>query len=169
MAYKELAMIREAVSITNLFLSSDHRRHSVTMSLAKYLTGALAATFLSGVALAQDTATDDKPQLDIAAVAAAGPPPSPVIATNVPAQTIIYDSAEAQQEAAAEQSEHPATKVKRAACDPQWVGKGPVPDPDTDEAFLNFADFASAANSAPTPAGYVNTFKNLKAMNNALG
>ncbi|CAK1367665.1 hypothetical protein CB0940_11561 [Cercospora beticola] len=129
----------------------------------KYLAAALAA---SVTVLAADL------QLDIAVVAAAGAPPTPSIAQDAPSQTIHYDAAAIQQQAAAEQKADPATpatKFKRAACDPLWAGKGPIPNPDTSEAFLDFADLSNAALAAPTPAGYTNTFKNLKAMNNALG
>ncbi|KAF7193493.1 hypothetical protein HII31_05167 [Pseudocercospora fuligena] len=136
------------------------------MPFTHLFTTALLASAL-GLVSAQE------PQLDIAAIAAAGPPPSPSIATNAPAQTVVYNAAGASQSAAAEQSAHPdskrATPVKRAACDPQWAGKGTVPSPDTDQAFLSYSAFSDAANAAPTPAGYTNTFKNLKAMNNALG
>ena len=136
----------------------------VKIMASRYLAAAAAALLLYSTASAQD--------LDIAAVAAAGPPPSPSIATNVPSQTVVYDSDSAQQSAAAQQSASPATpasKVKRAACDPQVMGNGPVPSPDTDDAFVSYSSFSSAALAAPTPFGYVNTFKNLKAENNALG
>lgn len=58
---------------------------------------------------------------------------------------------------------------KRDACDSQWLGHGPVPTPDTVEEFVSYAAFSSAALAAPTPSGYTNTFKNLNAMNNAMG
>lgn len=43
-------------------------------------------------------------QVDIAAVASAGPPPQPRILTNVPSQTVKYDHVAAETAAAAEQS-----------------------------------------------------------------
>lgn len=139
----------------------------------------LAAILLSTIALV--AAAD--PQLDIAAIDAAGPPPQPTIATNAPGQKVSYDATSASAAAAATQSAQafdteadPASgstaggsKVKRAACDPQWTGKGPVPNPDTASAFLAYAPFASAASAAPTPTGYNLAFKNLQAENNALG
>jgi hypothetical protein len=139
----------------------------------------LAAIILSTAALA--AAAD--PQLDIAAVADAGPPPQPTIATNAHDQTVPYDATSASAAAAATQSAQafdtvadgsavgsaPGSKVKRAACDPQWTGKGPVPSPDTASAFLAYAPFASLASAAPTPTGYNLAFKNLQAENNALG
>lgn len=139
----------------------------------------LAAIILSTAVLA--AAAD--PQLDIAAVADAGPPPQPTIATNAHDQTVPYDATSASAAAAATQSAQafdtvadgsavgsaPGSKVKRAACDPQWTGKGPVPSPDTASAFLAYAPFASLASAAPTPTGYNLAFKNLQAENNALG
>lgn len=44
-----------------------------------------------------------------------------------------------------------------------------MPTPDTAEEFVEYAAFSSAALAAPTPSGYTNTFKNLNAMNNAMG
>lgn len=86
------------------------------------------AAILAGYVAAQGA-----PQLDIAAIAQAGPPPEPSIAINVPEQKVSYDAPAAESAAAAQQSSATtstaATKVKRAACDPQWTGKGPVPSP----------------------------------------
>ena len=137
----------------------------------------LVALLLSGAALAAST----DPQLDIAAVAEAGSPPQPSIAVNAPAQTVTYDATSASAAAAATQSAQAfdtevgkdgstnGSKMKRAACDPQWTGKGPIPNPDTASAFLAYGPFASAASSAPVPTGYNLAFKDLKAENNALG
>ncbi|KAF2173537.1 hypothetical protein M409DRAFT_15817 [Zasmidium cellare ATCC 36951] len=136
------------------------------MSLFKVITGTLTATALYKSALADGTTSE--PQFDVAMIAEAGPPPSPSIATNVPAQTIVYDAVAVESSAAAEQTSDPS-KVKRNACDPQQAGAGPVPSPDTDSAFVTYSAFVSAASAAPTPSGYVNTFKNFNAMNNALG
>ncbi|KAF2170723.1 hypothetical protein M409DRAFT_63804 [Zasmidium cellare ATCC 36951] len=139
------------------------------MNFSKLFKGAVAIAALTSNAFAQSVPAD----FDISAIAAAGPPPTPTIASNVAAQTVVYNANAVEASAAAEQSaaaqDSAATKVKRAACDPQLQGAGPVPCPDTDQAFVSYAAFASAASAAPTPSGYVNTFKNLKAMNNALG
>jgi len=54
-------------------------------------------------------------------------------------------------------------------CSPLDKGAGPIPDPDTAEAFLAYDAFADAANSAPVPSGYYQTFKNLQASNSAYG
>ncbi|USP75175.1 hypothetical protein yc1106_02449 [Curvularia clavata] len=62
-------------------------------------------------------------------------------------------------------------KVERRGwdCSDQPLGKGPVPTPDTPEAFLAMDEISDAANNAPTPSGYALKFKNLKASNNAIG
>ena len=62
-------------------------------------------------------------------------------------------------------------KVERRGwdCSEQPLGKGPIPSPDTSEAFLAFEDISNAANNAPVPSGYALKFKNLKASNNAIG
>lgn len=139
----------------------------------------LAAILLSTATLAVAAG----PQLDIAVIEAAGSPPQPTIAMNAHDQKVSYDAASASVAAAATQSAQAfdtgadpiggstsgVFKVKRAACDPQLTGKGPVPSPDTASAFLAYGPFASSANSAPTPTGYNLAFKNLQAENNALG
>ena len=60
----------------------------------------LVAILFSTAALA--VAAD--PQLDIAAIDAAGPPPQPTIATNAPDQKVTYDATSASAAAAATQS-----------------------------------------------------------------
>ncbi|KAI7157745.1 glycoside hydrolase [Hortaea werneckii] len=57
----------------------------------------------------------------------------------------------------------------RAACQTQPAGSGPVPSPDTAAAFLASSDMASVAQNAPVPAGYSNTFTNLKGSSSAYG
>lgn len=110
-------------------------------------------------------------QIDISAVAQAGPPPTPVIATNVPSQVIKYNHVAVEKTAAAEQSAEATSDgvQKRAACDPQWLGSGPVPTPDTVEAFQQNQAMRDAANNAPTPPGYKLAYKNLNSTANALG
>lgn len=49
------------------------------------------------------------------------------------------------------------------------LGSGPVPNPDTAYAFLNYDVFSSAANDADEPTGYSNTFTNLQASSSAYG
>lgn len=54
-------------------------------------------------------------------------------------------------------------------CSAMPKGKGPVPSPDSPYAFLNSEELASAANKAPTPSGYKQSFKNLHASTTANG
>lgn len=89
------------------------------MSLLKSLAVVLA---LSSFARAQD--------IDFAAIDAAGPPPTPSIATDAPSQTVVYDADAVEASAAAVQSaaaldDGSASKVKRTACAKQVVGYGP--------------------------------------------
>ncbi|KAG9943102.1 glycoside hydrolase, partial [Aureobasidium melanogenum] len=60
---------------------------------------------------------------------------------------------------------------KRAAstCVPQPTGISYNSSPDTASAFLADGYYSSVASAAPTPAGYINTFTNLQASNNAYG
>lgn len=62
-----------------------------------------------------------------------------------------------------------AKMIKRGACATQPAGAGPVPSPDSASAFVSYSSFSSQATSAPVPAGYSQTFKNLQASNNAYG
>ncbi|KAI4196366.1 MAG: hypothetical protein LQ350_006617 [Teloschistes chrysophthalmus] len=55
-----------------------------------------------------------------------------------------------------------ATLTERdGTCAPQPAGSGPVPSPDTAEAFKADAGLQAIANNAPTPDGYSSVFKNL--------
>ncbi|KAI1260411.1 hypothetical protein F5Y18DRAFT_257260 [Xylariaceae sp. FL1019] len=58
---------------------------------------------------------------------------------------------------------------KRGNCTAEPAGAGPVPSPDTVEAFLAFSDLSSAANDAAVPSGYVSTFTDLQASSSAYG
>ncbi|GAP86654.1 putative carbohydrate-binding -like protein [Rosellinia necatrix] len=60
-------------------------------------------------------------------------------------------------------------ETRTDACSPLDKGAGPIPVPDTAEAFLAYDGFKTAANSAPVPNGYFQTFGNLKASNSAYG
>ncbi|KAF2111601.1 hypothetical protein BDV96DRAFT_499317 [Lophiotrema nucula] len=51
------------------------------------------------------------------------------------------------------------------ACAPQPRGAGPVPNPDTPEAFLAYDFFEKTALSAAAPSGYFQSFQNLQASN----
>ena len=56
-------------------------------------------------------------------------------------------------------------------CLAQPTGAGPVPSPDSASAFLSYDSFAASATAAASsvPSGYVSTFTNLQASNNAYG
>lgn len=93
------------------------------------------------------------------------------------AQTITYNPAAAASSVVADinagslPQPTKAKMIKRTSgnCSPKAIGAGPVPSPDTVQAFLADPDFASAASAAPTPTGYTNRFTNLNASNNAYG
>ena len=55
------------------------------------------------------------------------------------------------------------------SCKAQPTGAGPVPSPDSPSAFISYTVLANSASAAPVPSGYVQTFKNLQASNNAFG
>jgi hypothetical protein len=67
------------------------------------------------------------------------------------------------------QFNNPYKSSKHGTCAPLPLGLGPIPSPDTPEAFLASNITAKAALSAITPKGYVNTFTNELAANNAQG
>jgi hypothetical protein len=56
-------------------------------------------------------------------------------------------------------------KKRQAACSPEPAGNYPAVQPDDTAHFLDNPDFASAANTAPTPPGFflVDGFQNLQA------
>jgi hypothetical protein len=102
----------------------------------------------------------------------------PVVDVAAKASTVAFDPSAAASSIAAVVKDSgvdsaPASALKaRAAtvtCKPQPLGAGPVPSPDTPEAFLAYDYFKAQATAAPTPAGYYNSFTNLQASNNAYG
>lgn len=108
---------------------------------------------------------------------------APTPATTTPpigagATTVVYNSATAIASAAAEISANPVVAKRLVknrlpfgkrdgSCSVQPAGAGPVPAPDTSNAFLADSDFSSAANSAQTPSGFVQQFQNLQGSNSA--
>jgi hypothetical protein len=63
-----------------------------------------------------------------------------------------------------------ATLISRqdnATCTNRTRGGGPVPSPDTAQAFLSYAPFADAAKNATTPTNYTAAFTNLHASTTA--
>ncbi|KAK6088256.1 hypothetical protein SCUP234_00744 [Seiridium cupressi] len=91
---------------------------------------------------------------------------------------VLYNSATAIASAAADVFTSPVSAKRSVknrlpdgkrdgSCSVQPAGAGPVPDPDTADAFLADSDLSSAANNAQTPAGFVQTFQDLQGSNSA--
>lgn len=64
---------------------------------------------------------------------------------------------------------HIRINAKRAPCEAQPLGAGPVSSPDTAAAFLSDDVYAAKALAAPVPSGYRQTFSNLAASSSAYG
>lgn len=139
-------------------------------------------SFTVAAAFAALAAANPLPQeIDWAAIDALAPIPTvtiPVVDVAALASTVSYaPSAAATSVAAAVKAQgvnsdgSSGLRVRGAAttCKPQPIGAGTVPSPDTASAFLAFPEFCASATNAPTPDGYYNTFKDLKASNNAYG
>lgn len=115
-------------------------------------------------------------ELEIDLLEAAEPPVIVSVPVGPASKTVGYDLPAATQDAVTDPlpvepvaRRSAAAAEKRDACAPQPNGKGPVPNPDTADAFLASPEFASAAAAATAPPGYYSTFANLKASNNAYG
>ncbi|KAI5203461.1 hypothetical protein AUEXF2481DRAFT_25966 [Aureobasidium subglaciale EXF-2481] len=122
---------------------------------------------------------------DMGMILAAEPVPTPSVpvvyvtgdaaTTTASATTVSYVETQAAasvwSEIVAEAAASSTTLGKRAAstCVPQPTGIFHNSNPDTASAFVGDAYYSSIASAAPTPAGYVNTFTNLQASNNAYG
>ena len=134
-----------------------------------YISGSLALIGLAVPCVLGQT-------LDWAAVTPLSPY-SPSIDSTATAQTVSYNPTAAASSIAAQISsggspskrDAPALEKRQSACSPLPTGSGPVPSPDTPDAFEADPFFANAALSAVTPAGYNNTFTNLNCSNNAYG
>ncbi|KAF2680372.1 hypothetical protein K458DRAFT_407388 [Lentithecium fluviatile CBS 122367] len=126
----------------------------------------------AGLTLAAFAAANPLPQNFgnvIADAIAEGPPPTASVpmGEGAASETATYDPSKVIEETYASVTAQPITgkrslEVRGWDCSDQEPGLGPMPDEDTPEAFVAYAPFAAAANAASTPAGYVNTFKNLK-------
>ncbi|KAF2225313.1 hypothetical protein BDZ85DRAFT_165055, partial [Elsinoe ampelina] len=103
------------------------------------------------------------------------PAPTSSVATGVTEQIVTYDPtailSEAEPQITLDIKETAGPLERRAACDPQPTGAkyAPAISSDTPAAFTDSPAFSSVAINAPTPTGYVQRFKNLKASNNAYG
>ena len=69
--------------------------------------------------------------------------------------------------AAVPKSEKNPSNHQEGACASLPRGSGPIPSPDTADAFINYDAFASAASDADEPSGYFNTFTNIHASSSA--
>ena len=110
--------------------------------------------------------------LDFAAIDEAGtiPQPSiPVVNAEKATTVVDYNPTEAAASVAAAVLADPSdTSVKVKRDDNSGCKIQPEAD-DTAENFLANTEFSDAANAATTPSGYTQSFKNLKASNNAMG
>ncbi|KAM0143024.1 hypothetical protein ACHAO1_000858 [Botrytis cinerea] len=124
-------------------------------------------------------ATPVPQDIDFAMVEAAPDPVTTGPPVGVTAQSVTYDASTAivaATQAVASQSvaisdAANAPKIKRTACQAQPAGAtgAPAYTPDSPSAFLGNPGFSDAASAASTPAGYTQSFRNLKASNNAYG
>ncbi|ETS87155.1 hypothetical protein PFICI_00983 [Pestalotiopsis fici W106-1] len=120
--------------------------------------------------------------LDFDVIDSAPVPETTTVPIGAGSTTVAYNSATAAASAAAEITASPIVddvKMRRdmknrlafdkrdGNCAVQPVGYGPVPDPDTPDAFLADTDFSTAAQSATTPSGFVQSFSNLQGSNSA--
>lgn len=134
-------------------------------------------------ALAACVAFANAQTFDMDMILAAEPVPTPSIpvvyitgdapSTTASATTVSYVETQAAAsvslEVAAAASSTALAKRAVSTCVPQPTGISHNSSPDTASAFLADAYYSSVASAAPTPAGYVNTFTNLQASNNAYG
>ncbi|KAK4991147.1 hypothetical protein LTR50_002077 [Elasticomyces elasticus] len=111
-------------------------------------------------------------KIDFASIASSHPYTVPFFATGVTTQHISYNPTKAASSVKSYFTAHPWSQWpsstglrKRSTCDPQPTGAGPVPTPDTAEAFVAYAPFVKIASSAATPFGYQKTFTALNASN----
>ncbi|KAF7927880.1 hypothetical protein BELL_0177g00210 [Botrytis elliptica] len=123
-------------------------------------------------------ATPVPQDIDFAMVEAAPDPVTTGPPVGVTAQSIAYDASTAiiaATQAVASQSvansdAANAPKVKRTACQAQPAGAtgAPAYASDSPSGFLANLGFSDAASAASTPAGYTQSFQNLKASNNCV-
>ncbi|TGO69922.1 hypothetical protein BOTNAR_0005g00040 [Botryotinia narcissicola] len=124
-------------------------------------------------------ATPVPQEIDFAIVEAAPDPVTTDPPVGATAQSVAYDASTAivaATQAVASQSvaisdAANAPKVKRTACQAQPAGTtgAPAYTSNSPSAFLANPGFSDAASAASTPAGYTQSFQNLKASNNAYG
>ncbi|KAH0336202.1 glycoside hydrolase, partial [Aureobasidium melanogenum] len=135
------------------------------------------------IALAACIAFANAQTFDMDMILAAEPVPTPAIpvvyvtgdnpTTTASATTVSYLENQAvasvSSEIVAAASSTALDKRAASTCVPQPTGISYNSSPDTASAFLADGYYSSVASAAPTPAGYINTFTNLQASNNAYG
>jgi hypothetical protein len=148
--------------------SSIHFRQSImraVTALAVCIAFANAQTFDMDMILAAEPI----PTPSIPVVYVTGDNPT----TTASATTVLYVESQAaasvSSEVLAAASSTALDKRAASSCVPQPTGISYNSSPDTASAFLADGYYSSVASAAPTPAGYVNTFTNLQASNNAYG
>lgn len=117
---------------------------------------------------------------DFDAIQALPPPPKITMSVGVTAQTVKINTAaiikSAVQAVTTDPLDAPARKVKRQAVatsssspsscvggSPQPTGAFPPSSPDTPDGFKNDPQYATIANAATTPSGYIQVYKALTA------
>lgn len=140
----------------------------------------VASTVLALAALVAANPVPEPQLINLASVAAQGAPPQPTITIGATRVVVTFDPTKAASSVAASITAEPVTAAKRdltyevlgrrqADCASLASGYGPVVSPDSPSAFTANTAMAAAASSAPIPKGYVQTFQNLQASNNANG
>ncbi|TGO43296.1 hypothetical protein BHYA_0002g01010 [Botrytis hyacinthi] len=139
----------------------------------------MRSSLITVAALMDVTFASPVPQdIDFAMVEAAPDPVTTGPPVGVTAQSVTYDASTAivaATQAVASQSvaisdAANASKVKGTACQAQPAGAtgAPAYASDSPSTFLANPGFSDAASAASTPAGYTQSFQNLKASNNRL-
>ncbi|KAI1474742.1 hypothetical protein F4774DRAFT_422109 [Daldinia eschscholtzii] len=128
------------------------------------------------VALAIASPHEPRQAIDTSLVDSAPTVTSASIPVGPTADSTTYNLSEATESATesllpvgTEPTTEPELVARQTACQPNPTGAGPTPNRDTDSAFLGLRAFARAANQAPTPDGYNQTFVNLHARSSAYG
>ncbi|OTA98997.1 hypothetical protein M426DRAFT_27908 [Hypoxylon sp. CI-4A] len=133
-------------------------------------------TLQIAAALATASVLEPRQGIDTSLVETAETPTSVSIPVGPTADSTSYNLSEATESATESPlpvGTEPNTRAeivpRQTACQPLPTGAGPVPTPDTENAFLRFRAFATIARQAPTPSGYNETFVNLHARTETYG
>lgn len=160
------------ISFSSLSLLTHSSKMRSFAALAACAALASAQTFdMDMILSAEPVPTPSIPVIYVEADA----PTTTAFATTVSyieTEAVASVSSEVAAAAAAAAAASTTTLAKRDAstsCVAQPTGISHNSSPDTASAFLADVYYSSVASAAPTPAGYVNTFTNLQASNNAYG